>query len=1405
MSSFESTVKEESDKEKITNRLLELFDDIDDLKKLFNIVLPKNSLLKTILKIDSYTDHSKLCSVLVNYFGEHFFVYVSKIKSDEKDDKFHKTVVSNIRENILEKICSKHYDPELKRSEILEEFNSLHKNKSTTIHDMVCDQHFLSNHKWQQSLCKNILHLPLTVIARPDSSEKEPEITPLRKRPKLKRLYDYQTQALLEIQKLFSETEQDSRSQRRLLVNIPTGAGKTRLSVEAIVDWLNLRDSNRIPNAHPQQAHGRVVFWFASTNELCNQAAGEFENMYEQIGQGNITLTRIYGSNRRTLKEILDDVEGTHIVVTNTHHFTSFLDDETQLKCYDCNVEFSSEKDKKKHQEENKNHTVTRYTFDKYFESTYFKDIREQTIGIIIDEAHEITSESYQNLLQAMGFDFSTFRAQNSEKPIINRNNIALIGLTATAYKGSGIRSLWKCYNCNKEFTDENSKKKHQDSTGHTRIMQQTEDNVDELDGFVNYDKDNDPEYYNKLDKGTKKIHKTFGGVYVPLPHKGDVDSNPTAVIDLPKSAFVGDNVKISAMNSYDNSVRIKSYHWVITSSIPSFESINKYDIEFHYRFENEGNYLIHLYVTNEKGIQSERTENLIIRSIHGNKTNSSRTGSLEDNIEFYSVLEDRKILSHVTHGVITGPHLEMTNSTLEKERKKFDKKNSEKISNSEDYNLKICEIINKCIKNYGKKRILVFASSVRHSQELMMILKIKFELEVNSVDGTTNPGLRRKIIENFRNTEDDQAQVLCNYGVLTTGFDVPKIDTLLICRHTRSNALMTQMIGRGQRGETAKGTSDLWLITSNFLVSNNSDLKLGWEALASNWQKFDESVKNDLGIMDMPYDDDDDEFVKSNVPKPKTRKSNFILSPESEPIENLILKCQTCKVVSQGLDNCLTLYGYPTSKEGGSQFEDPAILLSALNADESSTNKFPRNCKFCRQIRKISKYSKCSFTKFLSDHHEFDPNIIFIMWSLNNIQKQKQRNIVHWDVLKKQLIRIYKTHLENSDKFIPEHYFSHTMDSMNKLVEHKIIQINNNLDIEFTPITENIEKVDEIFSILLKNKELTHNQFQKIVSKHGVKQKSSKTKSSSEIVFNKLHKELGHIPTRRQYNLAIDKGGQLDSPNYASLLKNTGHLNLKSDENLKDILYDEYFKKCILERRQITHEELDATGDYRLEDYREMWGSVEKFENDIKSVLNQVLTNYDVYSNQRSTEFEKISDDLNKLKKKRPASFYHFEEILQYSNLEPYRYVIQLHISHLRYLKNYHGASAGIFLQLVSDFFRLKEWIGCIPSEKEFIELTGPLTTTNFMKEFGGKSGYENFLKLISINISEISEQLDNTKNAKSIILEKLNELKIKKGKEEVINFITSPLNPDDELSVLIHKYHKNKTQLRVYFSTNH
>ena len=101
MSSFDSTVII-NDKDKIKKRLLDLFNDVEELKKLFNCALPQNSLLKSILKIDEYTDKNKLCEILVNYFGEHFFVYISKIKSDDNEDKTkQKSIVWAIREKIL--------------------------------------------------------------------------------------------------------------------------------------------------------------------------------------------------------------------------------------------------------------------------------------------------------------------------------------------------------------------------------------------------------------------------------------------------------------------------------------------------------------------------------------------------------------------------------------------------------------------------------------------------------------------------------------------------------------------------------------------------------------------------------------------------------------------------------------------------------------------------------------------------------------------------------------------------------------------------------------------------------------------------------------------------------------------------------------------------------------------------------------------------------------------------------------------------------------------------------------------------------------------------------------------------------------------------------------------------------
>jgi superfamily II DNA or RNA helicase len=73
-------------------------------------------------------------------------------------------------------------------------------------------------------------------------------------------------------------------------------------------------------------------------------------------------------------------------------------------------------------------------------------------------------------------------------------------------------------------------------------------------------------------------------------------------------------------------------------------------------------------------------------------------------------------------------------------------------------------------------------------------------------VSGETRPATRRFLIEEFR---EGRISVLCNYGVLTTGFDAPRVRALVIARPTASPVLYEQMIGRGMRGPRFGGTEE--------------------------------------------------------------------------------------------------------------------------------------------------------------------------------------------------------------------------------------------------------------------------------------------------------------------------------------------------------------------------------------------------------------------------------------------------------------------------------------------------------------------------------------------------------------------------------------------------------------------
>jgi len=98
----------------------------------------------------------------------------------------------------------------------------------------------------------------------------------------------------------------------------------------------------------------------------------------------------------------------------------------------------------------------------------------------------------------------------------------------------------------------------------------------------------------------------------------------------------------------------------------------------------------------------------------------------------------------------------------------------------------------------------LLFAATVAHAEAMCVLLRSD-GLSAACVTGTTRPAVRRRIIEEFR---AGRISVLCNHGVLTTGFDAPRVKSLVIARPTTSPVLYEQMVGRGMRGTKFGGTA---------------------------------------------------------------------------------------------------------------------------------------------------------------------------------------------------------------------------------------------------------------------------------------------------------------------------------------------------------------------------------------------------------------------------------------------------------------------------------------------------------------------------------------------------------------------------------------------------------------------
>ena len=95
------------------------------------------------------------------------------------------------------------------------------------------------------------------------------------------------------------------------------------------------------------------------------------------------------------------------------------------------------------------------------------------------------------------------------------------------------------------------------------------------------------------------------------------------------------------------------------------------------------------------------------------------------------------------------------------------------------------------------RKSVLIFASGVRHGQHVVETLKKQHGVECGFVTGETLTTARDLLLERFKSGE---LRFLCNVNVLTTGFDAPNVDCIVLLRPTMSPGLYYQMVGRGFR-----------------------------------------------------------------------------------------------------------------------------------------------------------------------------------------------------------------------------------------------------------------------------------------------------------------------------------------------------------------------------------------------------------------------------------------------------------------------------------------------------------------------------------------------------------------------------------------------------------------------------
>jgi len=206
-----------------------------------------------------------------------------------------------------------------------------------------------------------------------------------------------------------------------------------------------------------------------------------------------------------------------------------------------------------------------------------------------------------------------------------------------------------------------------------------------------------------------------------------------------------------------------------------------------------------------------------------------------------------------------------------------------------------------KIIKEWADKgrNILFFGANINQAVMMKEFLN-QNGIKSAVITAETKYGSRHKYVKMFK---EKKIQALCNYNVLTTGFDSPKVDTVIIARPTGSRLMYEQMVGRGLRGPRFGGTPtcDIITVLDNILNYSRKRIKQGHEVFAETvkgiskeereniekiQKEFKKNLKKQQNHLSQPY------LLKGkNLTRMEfTKDSNFRHQGESDSLINTTL-----------------------------------------------------------------------------------------------------------------------------------------------------------------------------------------------------------------------------------------------------------------------------------------------------------------------------------------------------------------------------------------------------------------------------------------------------------------------------------------------------------------------------------